>query len=237
MGGSVSLVQIPTEVLECKSNGLTSLLTQRNAVATHNFELNQNEKCKSLKDGSRRLSPILKKISKKTVKYNIPPNVNELLQRLDIVNESQYSASHIANTDKLVCHIFECLGALQHLVKADREKFAYEDTETLSETSSNEANKESVGKLLHEMITIYSLCGDTLRVILNASPDAAEVEDNYGRLPLHVAVDRDQPWTDAIESLVLAYPQALNRRDSGGRLPLHIAVDRQIPNAEGIFLR
>jgi hypothetical protein len=58
------------------------------------------------------------------------------------------------------------------------------------------------------------------------------VEDNLGRLPVHVACDRDAPWMDMLEALVDARPESLNQRDGGGRLPLHVVLDRQLPSVE-----
>eukprot|EP01034_Spumella_vulgaris_P024579 gene24579-30945_t len=124
----------------------------------------------------------------------------------------------------------------KHLVKANQSHEDFSADEYDETQSVMEVNKDSIGKLLHEMITIYTICGDTIRVLLHSTPDAARVEDNFGRLPLHVAVDRDKPWMFAIEHLMHAYPEALNRRDSGGRLPLHIAVDRQEPSVDLVRL-
>lgn len=72
----------------------------------------------------------------------------------------------------------------------------------------------------------------SLSALLEADPEAAGVEDNLGRLPLHVCCDRDEPWMDMLALLVEAKPEALNCRDGGGRLPLHIALDRQKPSLE-----
>jgi hypothetical protein len=102
-------------------------------------------------------------------------------------------------TTKLVGHIFECLGALQHLVRSNQSELPsdfHDDT-----TSMNDMNTKAVGRLLHEMVTIYGLCGDTITALLEADPDAAGVEDNLGRLPLHVCCDRDEPWMDMVEAL------------------------------------
>jgi len=57
-----------------------------------------------------------------------------------------------------------------------------------------EASVQSLGGLIHEMVNIYGLCGDTLKILLASNPEAAYVEDTYGRLPLHVAVDREDPY-------------------------------------------
>lgn len=231
MGGSASLLHIPHELLNeteaIKGMGVTKSSVEHLQLSS---EVLANIRRRSRSE-SQKFE--VKRKAERAVRYEVPGHVKVLLDKIGI-RLSQTRKYH-SNTKKLVSHIFECLDGLQHLVRADQDSLPVDDTaDQMSDTLSVvEANKETVGRLLHEMITIYTLCGDTVRVLLQSNPDAAKVEDNYGRLPLHVAVDRDQPWTDAIDRLVTAYPQALNRRDGGGRLPLHIAVDRQEPNIEG----
>ena len=156
---------------------------------------------------------------------------------------------------------------LQHLVRAYQSDLVAEN-HTDETQSVHDMNTSSVGHLLHEMVTIYGLCGDTISALLEAVPgtaistatasvttsievlhfdisppatprhsaEAAGVEDNLGRLPLHVACDRDAPWMDMVEAMVDARPDSLNRRDGGGRLPLHVVLDRQMPSVEVRFL-
>jgi ankyrin repeat protein len=107
-------------------------------------------------------------------------------------------------------------------------------------------------------VSIYGLCGDSLKFLLEANPAAAAVEDTAGRMPLHVAVDKHRPWLRLIETLIAAYPAACSTRDGplppslshprlllitppvlssgGGRLPLHIVVDRNNPCIETLKL-
>ena len=93
-------------------------------------------------------------------------------------------------------------------------------------------------------VSVYGLCGDTIGTLLGANPAAATVEDNIGRLPLHVAVDCESPWLKVVDSLIKAYPRACRERDGkflfrfmislvhrglllcigGGRVPLHIGT-------------
>lgn len=226
MGGSASLVQIPNDLLnESKASRTLGRQNSRLAQVQLSTEVLANLRRKS--GGSTRKPDI-------TPRYEVPAHVLNLLEKVGIKQHPDGPAGPTSNTKKLVIHIFECLEGLQHLVKAEQDILPDDIHDHASDSHSVvEANKESVGRLLHEMITIYTLCGDTLRVLLNTNPDAARVEDNFGRLPIHVAVDRDQPWCEAIERLIVAFPEGLNLRDSGGRLPLHIAVDRQEPNMEG----
>jgi len=157
-------------------------------------------------------------------RVSLPEEVTDFLKRIGIekgLNETNllspiFSSPRPLNSPvsddripRLVEHIFECLGSLQHLVRSNQFSFGTEDDETQSVCDQN---IKSLGKLIHEMVSIYALCGDTLKVLLNSNPEAANVEDSYGRLPLHVAVDRDQPWLSLISDLILAAPDALRSR-------------------------
>jgi hypothetical protein len=235
MGGSASLLQIPHDILN-ETETIKYL-----GVSKSNLDQLQlsSETLANLRgptqSESHRTPTNIKRRADKAVKHEVPAHVKTLLDKVGIKRGPSRTKGYSANTKRLVTHIFECLEGLQHLVKADQDLLSTEENaDIFNETQSVvEANRESLGKLLHEMITLYTLCGDTVRVLLQASPEAAKVEDAFGRLPLHVAVDRDQPWMDALGCLIEAYSQALNRRDGGGRLPLHIAVDRQEPNVDG----
>ena len=61
------------------------------------------------------------------------------------------------------------------------------------------------------------LCGVVLccagQVLLESQPEAAGVEDASGRMALHVAVDKHQPWLRLVDTLVAAYPTACKMRD------------------------
>ena len=159
----------------------------------------------------------------------LPLHVTRLLDKVGISANPNESGlmNNLTFTTKLVGHIFDCLGSLQHLVKSSQAVLPNNEEET---QSVSELSTQGVGKLVHEMVTIYGLCGDTLRILLSTNPEAAAHEDAFGRLPLHVAIDTNKPWIGAIESIIEAFPEALTRRDGGGRLPLHIAVDRPTPD-------
>lgn len=156
-----------------------------------------------------------------SLKYEVPLHVTEFLDRIGVNDDKKNTAVSISagprahnrnismqneKTTKLVGHIFECLGALQHLVRSNQSDIP-SDTVNCETQSTNDMNTKSVGKLLHEMVTIYGLCGDTINALLEADPDAAGVEDTLGRLPLHVCCDRDEPWMDMVTALVEAKPE------------------------------
>jgi hypothetical protein len=172
----------------------------------------------------------------------IPQKVSKLLNRIGITPDPSAGAGAGGGGDaevdfpeqksKLVAHIFECLGALQSLVNVADLAFDPE----LETQSVCERDTSSMGTLLHEMVSIYGVCGDTIGTLLVSNPAAAAVEDSIGRLPLHVAVDCDQPWLSTVATLVEAYPRACRERDGAGRLPLHVVVDRNRPCASTMHI-
>ena len=166
--------------------------------------------------------------------HEIPPHVLKLLGRIGIHDDdSNYSSQQPAQnkTTKLVSHIFECLGALQHLVRSDQGQYMNHLPD-----EEDEQNSAMLGKLIHEMVVIYGLCGETIRIILDSNPEAACVEDGFGRLPVHVALDAKKPWIGPIASMVDACPESLCLKVGAGRLPLHVAVDQENPNLEVVKL-
>lgn len=232
MGGAASLSQIPEDLLNDGVNSSAAFPPPLTLSAKH---LSQRDPLASLRrrsiDSGAPRRPSLSMASKNRRSAplpriaELPSSVVQLLSKVGINGADQGS------TSALVAHIFECLGALQHVIRG-QEAYSYssqmgEEGET---QSAVETNTKSIGKLLHEIVTLYGLCGDTVRVLLDAEPLAASVEDSFGRLPLHVAVDRDEPWLQTVVDVMGAFPEALECRDGGGRLPLHIAVDRQLPS-------
>ena len=210
MGGSASLAQIPHEMIESevpRSLGVIERsqieqLTLSNEVLGHLRR--QSYSKPNLASPQQRAKSSRKKFVKP---HQLPIHVKQLLNKIGVECPPNYSEEVIdeddekddgnvrartTSTKQLVTHIFQCLDALQHMVKVDpaqQHEMGFDEaySELASESPSVvDANKESVGRLLHEMITIYTLCGDTMRVLLQSSPDAASVEDSYGRLPLHV---------------------------------------------------
>jgi hypothetical protein len=82
---------------------------------------------------------------------NAPPRVNIRM-------------THNEQKTKLVSHVFDCLGALEELVELDQNSSTSE-MQSLAETQSVcDRNTNSVGKLVHELVSIYGLCGDSLKV-------------------------------------------------------------------------
>ena len=244
MGGGASLQQIPETLMESTAGLRLSEKLLRSHENTS--QMLASLRRRSVTDSERRQSfsgvggSGKRRASRSTLPRiaELPSSATRLLTKVGI-DEQLVTAG--GGPSALVSHVFECLSALQHVIRYSQDglqqtaggsKSSYNGD--VDETQSNNLGKnaKSVGKLLHEIVTLYGICGDTVRVLVNAEPFSAAVEDSFGRLPLHVAVDRDKPWMLTIEDLVDAYPEALLCRDGSGRMPLHIAVDRQEPCLE-----
>lgn len=136
----------------------------------------------------------------------LPHRTREFLRHINI----QETSSHNEQKTRLVAHVFDCLSALEQLVQLDNENENKIEGET---QSVSDRNIKSLGQLVHELVSIYGLCGDSLKFLLEANPGAAAVEDTAGRMPLHVAVDKHRPWLRLIETLIAANPTACSTRD------------------------
>jgi len=77
---------------------------------------------------------------------------------------------------------------------------------------------------LHTILEISS-CSSLIKRILEACPDQLKKEDQFKRLPLHLAATHCVEATLGIaESVLRSYPEAVSHRDVFGRLPLHVAL-------------
>lgn len=65
---------------------------------------------------------------------------------------------------------------------------------------------------------------EKIRGLLREYPHGASIPNQFGRLPLHYAVDRSKVNVDAIRLLVTAYPQGANTKAADGVTPYDIAV-------------
>jgi ankyrin repeat protein len=69
--------------------------------------------------------------------------------------------------------------------------------------------------------------------LLNLHPDASAHSDNFGQLPLHIAVQNSSTWDIQLQSLLDQFPQAVRSRTGiklGNLLPLHMAASN--PSAD-----
>lgn len=199
MGGAASLAQVPNEILSLKD------LAGAQVPQLTKLYLNDLRRLSRSNVNSARTPRLTYH-----TRYEIPSSILEFLKKLeidmDVTSTRQRSSTQAGNspgggtfqsvqttqTTRLISHIFECLVALQHVVRANQSGSVPDGDET---QSVYEGNVQALGSLVHEMVSIYGLCGDTLEILISNTPEAAFVEDKFGRLPIHVAVDREEPWT------------------------------------------
>jgi len=84
---------------------------------------------------------------------------------------------------------------------------------------------------------MYS-CSNTLRLFVEAFPDASRFPNERNRLPLHLMCTRffeDEEScisSQDLKLLIKAYPEALRTSDRSGRMPLHLAAAHPHPKWE-----
>lgn len=61
-------------------------------------------------------------------------------------------------------------------------------------------------------------CRDTIRFLCQEFPKSAQVQDERGRLPLHVAAENGCDFEDGIETMIQAFPSALRTSDPHSEL-------------------
>jgi ankyrin repeat protein len=69
-----------------------------------------------------------------------------------------------------------------------------------------------------------------IRYILTERPEQVRISDDFGRLPLHLAVAQCRTKEQAdlvLDGILKPFPQAVLVRDAQNRLPLHIAIASQ----------
>jgi ankyrin repeat protein len=62
---------------------------------------------------------------------------------------------------------------------------------------------------------------------IDAHPNAVEVCDRFGRMPLHLASEVQQPQRELLETLIRRYPPALVHRDKARNTPLMLAKKKR----------
>ncbi|KAL3942058.1 MAG: hypothetical protein SGBAC_003686 [Bacillariaceae sp.] len=83
--------------------------------------------------------------------------------------------------------------------------------------------------LLHKCVENYCHEVDLIRELINAYPEALEMRDGMGCLPIHRALKRHRkghvPCLEVIELLVKNAPKTIHARTLDGSLPLHLAAE------------
>ncbi|DBA03370.1 TPA: hypothetical protein N0F65_004647 [Lagenidium giganteum] len=81
---------------------------------------------------------------------------------------------------------------------------------------------------LHWACTEPSIALDTVQTILSAYPEACEVENLSGMLPLHVAISSKLPGLH-MSALLKVYPDAAFAKDGKGVYPVEAAIANNLP--------
>ncbi|TMW65872.1 hypothetical protein Poli38472_003637 [Pythium oligandrum] len=69
---------------------------------------------------------------------------------------------------------------------------------------------------------------EVFRTIINAFPEACEIENMSGMVPLHVAIKSKMPGLH-INRLLQTYPEAALIKDGNGRYPVELAMECSLP--------
>jgi hypothetical protein len=85
----------------------------------------------------------------------------------------------------------------------------------------------SVGLLPLHMECIYQSRSSILMKCMELNPEALEVADCEGHLPLHCLLSNQASSTEDALMMIEKYPEALRRRNVKGELPLYIECGRQ----------
>jgi len=75
-----------------------------------------------------------------------------------------------------------------------------------------------------------------IQLLIKEYPDAANVKDRDGRLPLHLAARSDDASEEVIQLLIEEYPDSVKVKDRYGDLPLHLAARNDHASEEVIQL-
>ncbi|MFN9981424.1 MAG: ankyrin repeat domain-containing protein, partial [bacterium] len=68
-----------------------------------------------------------------------------------------------------------------------------------------------------------------MKEILQKYPEAVKVQNKYGSLPLHVALQK-KASNEIITMIFEANPEATKEQDNDGSLPLHVALQKKASN-------
>ena len=71
-----------------------------------------------------------------------------------------------------------------------------------------------------------------VNILLEAYPQAASVRDSHRRIPLMIALDKEQADVAVVAALLHAYPEGPSQTGQHGRLCLHMALERSSPRED-----
>ncbi len=113
--------------------------------------------------------------------------------------------------------------------RSKRQRFGYKHEKGSKETFAlapyRNASKKSTFYQVHAALQC-SATTNVLKFVLERYPEQHSVKDDYGRLPLHIAIShcRSKGSVDFILGLWKSHQDACFERDDFGRLPLHLGL-------------
>ncbi len=64
--------------------------------------------------------------------------------------------------------------------------------------------------------------------MVEAYPESLQVQDRYGKLPIHTAcINSDRVSKAVVDLMISAFPECLRIEDSDGNLPIHYACEHR----------
>lgn len=77
---------------------------------------------------------------------------------------------------------------------------------------------------LHHCFANGEIILSSVLEVLGKFPEYAQVKNQFGRIPLHYALDRLLVNTDAVKKLIQIYPEGVRERDNDNKTPYDVAV-------------
>lgn len=95
------------------------------------------------------------------------------------------------------------------------------------------AHTKSFGSLpLHHLCQNPSASVESIKLLLQANPNAATIANSFGNLPLHFICASDKPQIEAIRILISRNPRALTHLNTMGETPISRALKKSSGNDE-----
>ena len=83
---------------------------------------------------------------------------------------------------------------------------------------------ERLNKLFKLKLKQVARPQNKIRNLLTEYPDGARFQNQFGRIPLHYAVDRSKVNMDALKLLLDAYPAGANLKATDGATPYDLGM-------------
>lgn len=88
-------------------------------------------------------------------------------------------------------------------------------------------NERDGSYLLHHACSV-NVDLDTIQLLIELNPDALHIDDRFGMLPLHKALEWEDARIEIVELLLSHYPDAIRSGVEDDLLPLHVALEKHV---------